>query len=84
MDEYEGEEYRRIKVSVLPASGKNIECFTYAFKREYFSRLTKSDWSANEILNRKRPELVQQNPKAIFKALGGVSNFFCVKAKIPR
>jgi gamma-glutamylcyclotransferase (GGCT)/AIG2-like uncharacterized protein YtfP len=51
LDAYEGEEYRRIKVPVFLASGKNTECFTYAFKREYFDKLTKNDWSANEIIN---------------------------------
>jgi gamma-glutamylcyclotransferase (GGCT)/AIG2-like uncharacterized protein YtfP len=69
LDEYEGEEYQRIKVSVFLASEKNIECFTYAFKREYFSRLTMSERSFNPaspqhpILTQTVPGFFLQNPR---------------------
>ena len=44
LDAYEGEEYARKKVYVLLESGKDVGCFTYLFKKEYFDRLTKQDW----------------------------------------
>jgi gamma-glutamylcyclotransferase (GGCT)/AIG2-like uncharacterized protein YtfP len=65
LDEYEGEEYQRIKVSVLSGSGKNVVCFTYLFKREWFDKLTKNDWSANEIFNRKIREISPTKPRSI-------------------
>ena len=45
LDAYEGEEYARTKVSVQLSSGKSIESFTYLFKKEYFGKLTKSEWA---------------------------------------
>jgi gamma-glutamylcyclotransferase (GGCT)/AIG2-like uncharacterized protein YtfP len=53
LDEYEGEEYVRKKVSVLLESGKNVACFTYLFKKEYFGRLTKNEWALSGFLCKK-------------------------------
>jgi gamma-glutamylcyclotransferase (GGCT)/AIG2-like uncharacterized protein YtfP len=46
LDEYEGEEYVRMKVSAKLTSGKKVECFMYLFKKEYFGKLTNRDWPA--------------------------------------
>ena len=50
LDAYEGEEYARIKVFVQLLSGKSAQCITYLFKKEYFDRLTKSEWMAKRSL----------------------------------
>jgi gamma-glutamylcyclotransferase (GGCT)/AIG2-like uncharacterized protein YtfP len=53
LDAYEGEEYARTKVSVQLSSGKSIESFTYLFKKEYFGKLTKSEWALTGFLCKK-------------------------------
>jgi gamma-glutamylcyclotransferase (GGCT)/AIG2-like uncharacterized protein YtfP len=53
LDAYEGEEYARTKVSVHLSSGKSIESFTYLFKKEYFGKLTKSEWALTGFLCKK-------------------------------
>ncbi|MGB7567737.1 MAG: gamma-glutamylcyclotransferase family protein [Chitinivibrionales bacterium] len=45
LDIYEGKEYERTKVFVQLLSGKSARCITYLFKKEYFNRLTESEWS---------------------------------------
>ena len=49
LDAFEGEEYARNNISLLLESGKNVECFAYLFRKEYFNKLTKSDWSFEKI-----------------------------------
>jgi AIG2-like family. len=61
LDAYEGEEYARKKVYVLLESAKNVECFTYLFKKEYFGRLTKNEWALIGFLYKK----TRINPTAL-------------------
>ena len=51
LDRFEGEEYRRIKVTVRLADGSELTCQTYLFRPEYRHRLSDREWSFEDFVS---------------------------------
>ena len=44
LDDFEGDEYRRIRVRVMVAGGKKVSAYTYAIRPRFTRLLMKQDW----------------------------------------
>jgi gamma-glutamylcyclotransferase (GGCT)/AIG2-like uncharacterized protein YtfP len=51
LDDFEGEEYTREKVSVS-SGDKTIECFAYIYKDEYKSNILPAEWNFEDFLKK--------------------------------
>lgn len=63
LDEYEGQSYERITVSVVTDDNAQRQCETYVYKPEYYKFLSDIDW-CNEVF---REEHMNSFIKALFR-----------------
>ena len=52
LDAFEGDEYRRIRVSVTVAGGKRISAYTYAIRPRYTRLLMKQEWVLERFIRK--------------------------------
>ena len=50
LDDFEGEMYERIVVTVTSASGQSFQAYTYVFRPQFAHLLTDTEWEFDEFL----------------------------------
>ncbi len=60
LDRFEGQEYKRIKVTVINSHGEKEEVFTYVIKEEYLSILEDFEWRESDFTEDKRARFLRR------------------------
>ena len=60
LDQFEGDEYKRIMVKIKDSGNKGIDCQTYLVKDEFNHKITDVPWSFNYFVNQDFDEFVSR------------------------